>query len=31
MPKLSHKIEVVNPNTGKKNTILLEGLAAFFN
>jgi len=30
MPKLSHKIEVVNPNTKKKNTIVLEGLADFF-
>ena len=30
MPKLSHTIEVVNPNTKKKNKIVLEGLADFF-
>ena len=30
MPKLSHTIEVVNPNTKKKGSIILEGLAAFF-
>lgn len=30
MPKLSHTLEVINPNTKKKNTILLEGLSAFF-
>ena len=30
MPKLSHKIEVVNPNTKKKGSIILEGLADFF-
>ena len=30
MPKLSHKIEVVNPNTKKKGSIVLEGLADFF-
>ena len=30
MPKLSHTIEVVNPNTKKKNSIVLEGLADFF-
>jgi len=30
MPKLSHTIEVTNPNTKKKNSIVLEGLADFF-
>ena len=30
MPKLSHTIEVVNPNTKQKNSIVLEGLADFF-
>ena len=30
MPKLSHEIEVVNPNTKVKSTIVLEGLASFF-
>ena len=30
MPKLSHKIEVVNPNTKKKGSVVLEGLADFF-
>tara|TARA_Y100001937_G_scaffold86945_1_gene117588 strand:- start:178 stop:903 length:726 start_codon:yes stop_codon:yes gene_type:complete len=30
MPKLSHTFEVVNPNTKKKNKIVLEGLADFF-
>lgn len=30
MPKLSHTIEVVNPNTKKKGSIILEGLADFF-
>ena len=30
MPKLSHTIEVVNPNTKKKNEVVLEGLASFF-
>ena len=30
MPKLSHTIEVVNPNTKKKGSIVLEGLADFF-
>ena len=30
MPKLSHTIEVVNPNTKKKSSIILEGLADFF-
>jgi len=31
MPKLSHKIKVKNPKTDVESTILLEGLAAFFN
>ena len=30
MPKLSHTIEVVNPNTKEKGTVVLEGLANFF-
>ena len=30
MPKLSHKIEVINPNTKKKCSVVLEGLADFF-
>ena len=30
MPKLTHTLEVVNPNTKKKNTVLLEGLSDFF-
>lgn len=30
MPKLSHSIEVVNPNTKEKSTVVLEGLADFF-
>lgn len=30
MPKLSHTLEVENPNTKVKNTIVLEGLADFF-
>lgn len=30
MPKLSHTMKVTNPNTGVENTIVLEGLAAFF-
>ena len=30
MPKLSHTMEVTNPNTKKKNSIVLEGLADFF-
>jgi len=30
MPKLSHEIEVVNPKTKKKGTVVLEGLASFF-
>ena len=30
MPKLQHTIKVVNPNTDKENTIVLEGLSDFF-
>ena len=30
MPKLSHKIEVINPNTKEKGSVILEGLADFF-
>lgn len=30
MPKLSHTIKVVNPNTEVENTIVLEGLSDFF-
>ena len=30
MPKLSKTIEVINPNTQKKGSIVLEGLADFF-
>ena len=31
MPKLSHKVKVKNPKTDIESTVLLEGLAAFFN
>jgi len=30
MPKLTHTLEVTNPKTKKKNTIVLEGLTDFF-
>ena len=30
MPKLSHEVEVINPNTKKKSKVVLEGLASFF-
>ena len=30
MPQLSHEIEVVNPKTKVKSTVILEGLASFF-
>ena len=30
MPKLSHEVEVVNPNTKVKSKVVLEGLASFF-
>lgn len=29
MPKLSHKIEITNPKTKVKSTVVLEGLASF--
>ena len=31
MPKLSHTLVVTNPNTGNENSVVLEGLAAFFS
>ena len=30
MPKLSHTIDVVNPNTKKEGSVVLEGLSDFF-
>ena len=30
MPKLSHTINVTNPNTGVENEVVLEGLSSFF-
>ena len=30
MPRLSHTVEVTNPNTKKKNKVTLEGLNSFF-
>ena len=30
MPKLTHTLKVVNPNTKKENTVVLEGLSDFF-
>tara|TARA_B100001250_G_scaffold80788_1_gene66471 strand:+ start:4100 stop:4822 length:723 start_codon:yes stop_codon:yes gene_type:complete len=30
MPKLSHTVKVINPNTKVENDVLLEGLASFF-
>ncbi|AOO18078.1 baseplate hub subunit [Cyanophage S-RIM12_W1_24_0910] len=30
MPKLSHKVQVTNPNTGVESEVVLEGLASFF-
>ena len=30
MPKLSHEVEITNPNTKVKSTIVLEGLTSFF-
>ena len=30
MPKLSHEIEVTNPNTNVTSTVVLEGLSSFF-
>ena len=31
MPKLSHRVKVTNPKTNVESTVILEGLAAFFN
>ena len=31
MPELTHSIKVKNPNTGVESSVILEGLAAFFN
>ena len=31
MPKLSHSVKIKNPKTEVESTIILEGLAAFFN
>lgn len=30
MPKLSHKIKIINPNTKVESEVVLEGLASFF-
>ncbi len=30
MPKLSHTVKVINPNTNKENEIKIEGLQSFF-
>ncbi|AOV61484.1 baseplate hub [Synechococcus phage S-WAM1] len=30
LPKLSHTLEIVNPKTGVKSEVVLEGLASFF-
>ncbi|AOO15073.1 baseplate hub subunit [Cyanophage S-RIM12_Np_14_0310] len=30
MPKLSHTVQVTNPNTGVESEVVLEGLASFF-
>ena len=30
MPKLQHTLKVVNPNTKKENTVVLEGITEFF-
>ena len=31
MPKLTHSVKITNPKTNVQSTIILEGLAAFFN
>jgi len=31
MPKLSHKVNFVNPNTKKEKTVIIEGLSSFFD
>jgi hypothetical protein len=30
MPKLSYEVEVTNPKTDVKSTVVLEGLSSFF-
>jgi hypothetical protein len=30
MPKLSHKVKVINPNTKVESEVTLEGLSSFF-
>ena len=30
MPKLSHEVEITNPKTKVKSTVVLEGLSSFF-
>ena len=30
MPKLSHSVQIKNPNTGVESKVVLEGLASFF-
>lgn len=30
MPKLSHSVEVTNPNTGVTSAVVIEGLSSFF-
>ena len=30
MPKLSHTVDIVNPKTKKKSTVVLEGFVVFF-
>ena len=30
MPKLSHEVKILNPNTKVKSTVVLEGLSSFF-
>ena len=31
MPKLTHSVKITNPKTNVQSTVILEGLAAFFN
>ena len=31
MPKLSHKIKVLNPKTNVKSEVVIEGLSSFFD
>jgi hypothetical protein len=30
VPRLKHEVKVTNPNTGKENDIVVEGLSSFF-